>query len=123
MHPHIACYNTFGSFIFFSLRAPPKIPYRRIVAFLDQAFGGHAAGRRDDMLVEVDLTSIVAELEVGGGAGVDHHGRGGGVGASFGSQDPYGMVCLSLCWFLWPFSCCFCSCSACCYLVSLQVVW
>lgn len=92
MHPHIAYYKTFGSFIFFSPSAPPQIPYPWIFAFWDQAFGGQAAGRRDDMLVEVDLTSIVAELEVGGGAGVDHHGRGGGVGASFGSQDPYGMV-------------------------------
>ena len=43
------------------------------------------------MLVEVDLSSIVADMADDRGAGVDHHDH-GGVVAAFGSQDPYDMV-------------------------------
>lgn len=47
----------------------------------EQAFGGQVARRRDDdMLVEVDLSSIIADMEDGGR---DEVGRHGGVMPSF----------------------------------------
>lgn len=43
------------------------------------------------MLVEVDLSAIVADMEDGGGAGGgDHHD--GQVVVTYGSQDPYEIV-------------------------------
>ena len=42
------------------------------------------------MLVEVDLSAIVADMADGRGAGVDHHDHGAVV--AFGAQDPYDMV-------------------------------
>lgn len=84
---------------------PPPPPsssslFVAICYFPDQAFGGHPEGRRDDMLVEVDLRSIVADIEGGAGASVDGHVD-GHVVASFGSQDPYDMVT-----FFFFFYCC-----------------
>lgn len=63
-----------------------------LLPLLFQAFGGHPEGRRDEMLVEVDLSAIVADMEDGGGAGGgDHHGD-GQVVVTYGSQDPYEIV-------------------------------
>ena len=39
--------------------------------------------RNDDMLVEVDLSAIVADMEDGEGDDVGHHHVGGGVGSDF----------------------------------------
>lgn len=49
---------------------------------LKQAFGGgHPARRGDDMLVEVDLNSIVADMQDGGGGSGTAGGGGGARGA------------------------------------------
>lgn len=67
------------------------LPLLLPLLLLFQAFGGHPEGRRDEMLVEVDLSAIVADMEDGGGAGSgDHHDD--QVVVTFGSQDPYEIV-------------------------------
>lgn len=62
----------------------------------EQAFGGQPAERRDDMLVEVDLSAIIADMEDGdeGGDG-GRHGRGDAVATFMDMVREFVPVCLA----------------------------